>query len=121
ATAALGGERWSGLVAVGHRQGRETENKGENDAIGAARTAPNPQDRDGRSVLAKLVFEPDPRQRLRLTVEGNEDSAGTEMLSMRGPQQLTGAVNTLVRADDHQSRVRVSLAHEFNALDAGFA
>src|SRR5690606_37883243 len=57
ATAAHGGERWSGLLAVGHRQGRETENMGGNDAIGAARTAPNPQRRDGRSVLAKLVFE----------------------------------------------------------------
>src|SRR5690606_18816911 len=65
ATAAFGGERWSGLVAVGHRQGRETDSMGENDVAGAARTTPNPQDRDGRSVLAKLVFEPDARDRKR--------------------------------------------------------
>ncbi len=121
ATAALGGERWSGLVAVGHRQGRETENMGGNDSAGSARTAPNPQDRDGRSVLAKLVFEPSARQRLRLTVEGNEDSAETDMLSMLGLQGLTGAVNTAVRADDHQTRARVALAHEIGGLGTGFA
>lgn len=40
---------------------------------------------------------------------------------MRPTALLPGAVNTLVRAGDHQSRVRVSLAYEFNALDAGFA
>ena len=84
ATAALGGERWSGLLAVGHRQGQEAENMGDNDGIGAARTAPNPQRRDGRSVRGKLVFEPAAGQRFRLTVEGNEDSADTDMLSMRG-------------------------------------
>ena len=121
ATAALGGERWSGLLAVGHRQGRETENMGDNDGIGAARTAPNPQRRDGRSVLGKLVFEPAAGQRFRLTVEGNEDSADTDMLSMRGMQGLTGADNLDVRADDHQTRARVALAHEVDALGAGFA
>ena len=121
ATAAFGGDRWSGLVAVGHRQGRETENMGEDDSVGAARTVPNPQDRDGRSVLAKLVFEPDARQRFRLTVEGNEDSADTRMLSMLGLQELTGADNIAVRADDHQTRARVAFAHEVDALGAGFA
>lgn len=120
-TAAFGGERWSGLVVAGHRQGRETENRSDNHALGATRTAPNPQHRDGRSVLAKLVFGPDARQRVRLTVEGNEDSASTDMLSMRGPQGLTGAINTQVLANDRQTRARVSLRHELDALDAGFA
>ena len=55
ATAAFGGERWSGLVAVSHRQGQETENQGAVGGTGSARTLPNPQERDGRSVLSKLV------------------------------------------------------------------
>lgn len=121
ATAALGGERWSGLVAVSHRQGKETENQGEVGGVGGARTRPNPQDRDGRSLLAKLVFAPDAGQRFRLTVEGNEDSADTDMLTSQGFQALTGAINDRVLARDHQTRARVALAHEMDAVDAGFA
>ncbi|MGY0560018.1 TonB-dependent hemoglobin/transferrin/lactoferrin family receptor [Luteimonas sp. A277] len=121
ATAALGGERWSGLLVVGHRQGRETDNMGEDESSGPARTAPNPQQRDGRSVLAKLVFEPGAGQRFRLTVEGNEDAADTNMLSMQGVQGLTGADNVAVRANDHQTRARVALAHEVDLPGAAFA
>ncbi|MDH5822954.1 TonB-dependent hemoglobin/transferrin/lactoferrin family receptor [Luteimonas sp. RD2P54] len=121
ATAAFGGERWSGLVVVGHRQGREPENQGTNDSAGAARTRPNPQDRDGRSLLSKLVFEPSPGQRFRLTMEGNEDRADTQVLTQHGFQPLTGATNTLVLADDHQTRARVTLAHEMDAPGAAFA
>ena len=121
ATAALGGERWSGLLVAGHRQGRETENMGTDDATGAARTTPNPQRQDGRSVLAKLVFEPAPGQRFRLTLDGTEDSADTDVLSMRGVQDFTGANNLSVLADDHQTRARVTLAHEVDVLDMPLA
>ncbi len=120
ATAAFGGERWSGVVAVGHRQGQESENQGAVGGSGGLRTLPNPQQRDGRSVLAKLVFAPSERQRFRLTVEGNEDSADTDLLTMYGLQSLTRATNTYVAAHDHQTRARVSFAHEIDGLD-GFA
>lgn len=121
ATAAFGGERWSGMVALGHRQGRETENQGRDRSEGSLRTAPNPQHRDGRSLLSKLMFAPSTTQRFRLTVEGNEDDARTDVLTSRGLQSLTGAYNQEVIGDDHQSRARVSLSHEMDALVAGFA
>ncbi|WP_407352620.1 TonB-dependent hemoglobin/transferrin/lactoferrin family receptor [Luteimonas sp. R10] len=121
ATAAFGGERWSGLVTVNHHQGQETENQGDDDSVGATRTAPNPQDRDGRSVLSRVVFAPSAGQRFRLTVEGNEDRADTDVLTSYGFQAMTGATNTRVLADDHQTRARVALAHEMDMLDAGFA
>ena len=121
ATAAFGGDRWSGLVAIGHRQGKETENQGEVGGVGGTRTEPNPQDRDGRSLLAKLVFAPSEHQRFRLTVEGNEDNADTDMLTSQGRQALTGAFNDSVIAEDHQTRARVSFTHEMDAVDAGFA
>lgn len=121
ATAAFGGERWSGLVAVNHRQGKETENQGEAGGVGSSRTRPNPQERDGRSLLAKLVFAPDADQRMRLTVEGNEDYVDTDMLTSRGFQALTGATNDRVLARDHQTRARVAFAHEMDALGASFA
>lgn len=121
ATAAFGGERWSGLVAIGHRQGQETENQGEVGGVGGMRTKPNPQDRDGRSVLAKLVFAPSENQRFKLTVEGNEDDADTDLLTSQGLQALTGAFNDSVLAEDHQTRARVCFTHEMDAVDAGFA
>ncbi|WFC42684.1 TonB-dependent hemoglobin/transferrin/lactoferrin family receptor [Pseudoxanthomonas sp. SE1] len=121
ATAAFGGERWSGLVNIGHRQGQETENQADVGGTGATRTLPNPQERDGRSLLAKLVFAPGEGQRFRLTVEGNEDSVDTDLLNQQGYQSLTRATNDRVIARDHQTRARVAFAHEWDGLSTGFA
>lgn len=121
ATIAGGGDRWSGMVAVGHRQGVEQDNQGNRDVDGAQRTAPNPQDRDGRSLLAKLVYAPSDTQRWRLTVEGNEDASRTDVRSSLGFSALTNATVTAQYGDDHQTRARVALAHEMDALNAGFA
>ena len=121
ATAAFGGQRWSALVAASHRQGKAPENQGEAGGIGGARTLPNPQDRDGRSLLTKLVFAPDADQRFRLTVEGNEDATDTDVLTSQGLQGLTGAYNDRVLARDHQTRARVAFGHEMDALGSAFA
>ncbi len=121
ATAAFGGDRWSGLVNVSHRQGQETANQGEVGGVGATRTQANPQERDGRSLLAKLVFAPSQGQRFRLTVEGNEDATDTDLLTQQGYQTLTRATNDRVAAHDHQTRARVAFAHEWDDLAAGFA
>src|SRR5690606_20246133 len=43
ATAAFGGDRWSGLVSVGHRQGKEPENQGRVGGEGSQRSLPNTQ------------------------------------------------------------------------------
>lgn len=115
ATAAFAGERWSGLVAVGHRQGKETDNQGDNESTNASRTAPNPQRRDGRSLLGKLVYAPGDNQRLRLTVDANEDYGSIEAYSARSASILD------MDGRDHQTRARVSLEHEIDALDTAFA
>jgi len=115
ATAAFGGDRWSGMVALSQRQGQETRNQGDNRSTGVNRTASNPQDRDGNSVLAKLVFAPSDDQRLRLTAESNEDNTETDVLT---------SVNATTRSllgDDSQKRKRVSLTHEMDAVDAALA
>ncbi|MFT3898000.1 MAG: TonB-dependent hemoglobin/transferrin/lactoferrin family receptor [Thermomonas sp.] len=130
ATAAFGGERWSGMAVVNHRQGRETENMGTNDDRTTTivdgvpvnlRTKSNPQDRDGRSLLAKLVYAPSENQRFKLTLDANEDSAGTDVLSSLGYSSLTRATTTALTGDDHQTRARLAFSHEMDALDAGFA
>lgn len=120
ATVAAGGERWSGMLAFNRRQGHETRNQGERNGTGAARTRPNPQDRTSRSVLSKLTFAPSAAQHFTLTVEGNDDAADTEMLTLQGVQAMTGANNTRVAARDAQRRTRVSLGHQLD-LENRFA
>ncbi|WNH50910.1 TonB-dependent hemoglobin/transferrin/lactoferrin family receptor [Stenotrophomonas oahuensis] len=115
-TTAFGGDHWSGMVNFNHRQGQETESMGEVRSNDRTRTAANPQDRDGRSVLSKLVYAPNEDQRFKLTVEGNEDSVDTDVLSSVDRTTTTG-----MQARDHQTRARVSFAHEMDNVGAGFA
>ncbi|MBP6797482.1 MAG: TonB-dependent hemoglobin/transferrin/lactoferrin family receptor [Luteimonas sp.] len=128
ATAAFGGDRWSGMVAYSQRQGQETKNRGDNDSTDPdpvlrthLRTEPNPQERSGRSLLGKLVFAPDGNQRLRLTVDANEDYSRIEAYSARTLASAFAAGILDMDGRDHQTRARVSLEHEMDALDAGIA
>lgn len=121
ATAAFAGERWSGLVAVSHRQGKETENMGEIGGAGSARTLANPQSFNGRSVLGKVVFAPSEMQRFKLTLDATEDDIDTDVLTSYGLQALTGATNTQVLGDDHQSRARITFGHELDGLSSALA
>ena len=59
--------------------------------------------------------------RWRLTVEGNEDASQTDVRSSLGFSALTGATVTAQYGDDHQTRARIALAHEMDALGVGFA
>lgn len=110
-----GGDRWSWLVTASHREAHAQENQGNRDVDGALRTVPNPQSRDGDSVLAKLVYAPSDTQRLRLTVEGNEDKTTTDMRSGLGFSPLTGATVLALDGDDRQRRTRAGLVHEIDA------
>ena len=122
-TTAFGGDRWSGMVNVNHRQGQETRSMGDRRSNDSTRTAANPQDRDGRSVLGKLVFAPSQDQRFKLTVEGNEDSVDTNVLSSVAPPApvVAAATTTAMKARDHQTRARVSFGHEMDNVGQGFA
>jgi len=115
ALVAFGGARWSGMAALSHRQGQESETQGDNRSTGATRTAPNPLSSDGRSLLSKLVYAPSANQRFKLTVEGNEDYGRIDALS-----NVTAAILSQ-RGRDHQTRARVSLAHEIDQWDTPFA
>ncbi|WP_313318431.1 TonB-dependent hemoglobin/transferrin/lactoferrin family receptor [Stenotrophomonas sp.] len=122
-TTAFGGERWSGMVNVNHHQGQETDNKGDVRSQDYTRTAANPQQRNGRSLLSKLVYAPDESQRFRLTVEGNEDITDTDVYSSVNANHPVMATRTTtdMRAHDKQTRARISFGHEMDALDAAFA
>ncbi|NYI17863.1 hemoglobin/transferrin/lactoferrin receptor protein [Xanthomonas arboricola] len=122
ATGAFGGDRWSGMVAVAHRQGQEAQNQGDIRSRDFTRTAANPQQVDGRSVLTKLVYAPSARQRFKLTVEGNEDYGSIDALSSIDTRSPSASLRILSQEGrDHQTRARVSLRHEIDALDSALA
>lgn len=123
ATTAFAGERWSGLLALSHRQGRETRNRGDDDGDGSARTRPNPQDYRRLGLLAKLGFAPDAGQRFRLTVDAGESEVQTDVRSGLGLITGFGApVQVLsLDGDDRQTRARLAFDHAHDAVDAGWA
>ncbi|MBD9468788.1 TonB-dependent hemoglobin/transferrin/lactoferrin family receptor [Pseudoxanthomonas sp. PXM01] len=128
ATLALGGQRWSGLLAYGQRQGQETDNQGDNASTDIdpvlrthLRTAPNPQERSGRSLLGKLVYAPDDNQRFRLVVDANEDYSRIEAYTAGTLPSMFATGILDMKGRDHQTRARVSFEHEIDALQAGFA
>lgn len=87
------------LVGYQRTDGHETINQGSNDAIGTARTMPNPQQTDRENWLAKLVFPLRAGSRVRLTADRHAEGVDTEVLSLN-PQSsrtvsLTGADSTL--------------------------
>ena len=102
----------SAMVAYTRRDFAELENRGRNDGIGPARTAPNPQDGRSDAVLAKLVWDNGPH-RIRLTGEWLDMAVETEVLTGLGPAFTFGprpvwTVDAL-NARDTNTRKRVSL------------
>ena len=81
ATLAGGGERVQASVFASLNRGGEIHNKGTVDTRNFTRTLPNPQETDGRQVLAKLVYTASPGNRLRVTAELNDTRAETDWLS----------------------------------------
>ena len=81
ATLVGGGERVQASVFASLNRGGEIGNKGTVDTRNFTRTLPNPQETDGRQVLAKLVYNASPGNRLRVTAELNDTRAETDWLS----------------------------------------
>jgi hemoglobin/transferrin/lactoferrin receptor protein len=113
-TAALAGQtgNLSAMVAYSRRDFNELENRGTNNGIGPARTAPNPQNGNSDAVLAKLVWGNGPH-RIRLTGEWLASAVETEVLTGLGPAFTFGPrpvwnVDAL-NARDTNKRARASL------------
>ena len=107
---------FSGLVAYTRRDSQETENQGETGGTGAARTIANPQDFQSNAVLAKLLWDVDANNRLRLTYDHFDQDMDGQALS-----SLSATVVELT-AHDETERDRVSLDWRFEdtlGLDSG--
>ena len=112
-TLAGGSERVQASVFASLNRGGEIGNKGAVDTRDQTRTAPNPQEVEGRQVLAKLVFDASPGNRFRTTAELYDTRVDTEWLSNNRLLDF-GRFAYLIdesAALDTQGRRRVSLDH----------
>ena len=80
-TLAGGGERVQASVFSSLNRGSEIHNQGTVDTRNFTRTMPNPQETEGQQVLAKLVFNASPGNRLRATAELYDTRVETDWLS----------------------------------------
>lgn len=112
----------SALIAYSRRDFEELDNKGTNDAEGAARTAPNPQDGSSDALLGKLVWSSGDH-RLRLTGEYLDRGLSSQILSGRGPVFLFGPQPSWIvdnlTAKDSMKRARASLDWTYDASGDG--
>lgn len=101
-------EQWQALLGYTHTQASETKNHGKLDIVGAARTAPNPQDNQDRGLLAKLIWSPAPGNKLSLVAEGRQQDSQVNI------QRLTPALPkvTSMSGHDQAERQRLSLEWE---------
>ncbi len=75
------------LAAITRSDGRERENRGTDDAVGATRTTPNPQDTRGESRLAKVVMPLAGKGHVRATYDDFERRVATDIRSLN-PQSI---------------------------------
>ena len=95
---------WDWLLQGSTRRSHELANQGEVGGDGAARTQPDPLDRERHSLLGKLGLALTAQQRLELAVDGVKQRDTYEVLSARSATTLD------LRADDDSHRWRTSLA-----------
>lgn len=111
---------WSAIVAYTRRDGHEQENQGENEALNNTRTAPNPQDIESNSAMARLVFQPSDAHRFRLTADYGDRSVITEAYSGRAVPPLASTSVIDLDGVDESERRRVALDYTYEGDGALF-
>lgn len=101
--AARGGA-FEGLIGAQRSEGHETENFGTNESLGAARTAPNPQDTRRESWLGKLILRSARGDAYRITLDRHTTGVQTNVLSLNP----TSIKTVRLEADDRTRRERAS-------------
>ena len=112
-TLAGGNQRVQASVFTSLDRGHEIGNKGTVDTRDDTRTAPNPQDMEGRQILAKLVFNASPGNRWRTTAEMHDSRVETDWLSNNRLLDFVRFAYFIhdSAAVDTQKRQRLSLDH----------
>jgi|CXWL01.1.fsa_nt_gi hemoglobin/transferrin/lactoferrin receptor protein len=115
---------WSMIASYTRRDGREQGNQGENDALNATRTTPNPQDIESNAAMARLVFQPSDAHRFRLTADYGDRSIVTEAYSGRSVPPLGSTSVIDLDGVDESERRRLAFDYvyegETGLLDRAF-
>ena len=112
-TAARVGD-WQGLLALTRRAGSEQQTSGTNDAKNVTRTTAVPQDIDANAVLAKIVYEWNGANRLRLTVDHYRRHVDSDVVSAIAVPPLSASSILALKARDRIDRERISLDHRYS-------
>ncbi len=112
------------LLLASHRRGSETTTQGDNEALDARRTAPNPLDYEQTGALAKLRVALGAAHRVGGTLETLHRRTTVEVFSARStppppPAALPATAVLDLDARDRIDRTRGSLEWRFEDLQAG--
>jgi hemoglobin/transferrin/lactoferrin receptor protein len=99
------------MVLVSHRQGHETETKGDNDSRSSLRTKANPVDYDSNSILAKINVAVNANHKIGFAIDAYERKDDTLLYT----QQSTTV--SASNGTDKLNRTRVSAEHIFNDIN----
>lgn len=114
--------QWDGLVSLGFSQGHERENHHGNDAIGASRSSPNPEDNKSRNIQGQLRFKPNENHTLSLKVSDYRFEHDSNLLKDTGNPVNMATLNPYNynsnRAEDEQKRQSLALRHDFTIHQA---
>lgn len=111
-------DTWSSMIAYTRRDGHEQETHGTNGAANTSRTKADPQDVVSNALLAKLIYRPADGQRLRLTLDHDDNSTDTNVLSAIALPPLSSTSTIGLLAHDTSRRTRASLDYRYRG--AGF-
>ncbi len=101
------------MLLASFRNGRETENMGDNSERNVNRTTPNPQDIESDYLLAKLVLKPNEHHRFKLTVEDLQRDVDTDVKSFFGdPFAAATLTNVDVKEDITRRLYKLDYAYD---------
>jgi len=105
------------LTATTH-SARGLDNMGTNDSANVSRTRPNPETRNGESLLGKLVWQPDATQKQTLTIEHVNKASDIELLSSRVKPPLVASSVVGEHENQTQARDRLAWAADYSLHSA---
>ena len=101
------------LIQAGKRQGHEQDNKGHNNAYGATRTNPDPEDNKQQNFLLKLQQDLGNGHKIGVT---GETFSRINDINLRSNQGTTYAINNNNNREDVK-RQRVSANYQYQSLN----
>lgn len=106
--------RWEGLLTYTRRDGEGQKTAGTNNAANTDRTTANPEDNQSNALLGKLIYSPDDKNRIRLTVDHLDRDVDWTVLSAIAKPPLAATSVIGMTAFDKVKRDRVSVDHRFD-------